>query len=562
MNRLQAFAVLLVLWAAIYLPGLGSTELKGEEGRRILPAVTMLETGDWLVPHIGGKPFLRKPPLVNWAIAASMKLTGVRDEWTARLPSALCVLALMGVMIGVSGSRTRTIFTTDVCFIASIMAMTQFGLLAKARFAGAEIEGIYVPLAAISTVLWMAWWIERRSPWILWTIPSVFLGLAMLAKGPLHLLFFYAIVICVLWRAGELRALWHPAHFLGIVVMLSIFGAWAIPYFRSEAAMDAAKVWQDQFAGRVTENVFNWKSWLLSVPQGLADQLPWLLLVPVLSTSRREWEGREQALVRGTSLALVLCFFGLLLVPGVLTRYVLPVGPPFALLLAAALAEERFAPPSRALRLWWQANLGLAGLLLLLAVAGPIAIAVTYKQIVAATGEQLPSASTLLINPILASAAAIVVGVIIIAGRRRFARPTRIAGASAAILGALALLYATDIVPFITRADDIRPTARRIDSAIPAGASVILYDPGWQPAIFYLHTPYRYAPRTEDIPPDAEFVLAKSSAEKRLAEKRPDLAVVKRIAGKDKSLSFLLLQPRSRIPNVPHPAAETSLGDR
>ena len=41
---------MLLVWAAIYLPGLGSLEIRGEEGRRILPAVTMLQTGNYLVP--------------------------------------------------------------------------------------------------------------------------------------------------------------------------------------------------------------------------------------------------------------------------------------------------------------------------------------------------------------------------------------------------------------------------------------------------------------------------------------------------------------------------------
>jgi 4-amino-4-deoxy-L-arabinose transferase-like glycosyltransferase len=159
-TRLQAFAILLALWAAIYLPGLGSTEIRGEEGRRILPAITMLETGEWIVPYVGGKPFLRKPPLMNWAIAGSMKLTGMRNEWAARLPSALAVLALAGIMIGISGPRERTPFTTDVSFIAALMVITQAGLLAKARFAGAEIEGVYVPLAGMAIVLWLGWWVQ------------------------------------------------------------------------------------------------------------------------------------------------------------------------------------------------------------------------------------------------------------------------------------------------------------------------------------------------------------------------------------------------------------------
>ena len=42
MSRARAIALVLVVWAAIYLPRLGSLEIKSEEGRRILPAVTML----------------------------------------------------------------------------------------------------------------------------------------------------------------------------------------------------------------------------------------------------------------------------------------------------------------------------------------------------------------------------------------------------------------------------------------------------------------------------------------------------------------------------------------
>src|ERR1700756_1150842 len=92
MSRPISFAVVLLCWAAIYLPGLGSLEIKGEEGRRILPAVTMLETGNYLVPQVGSEPYFRKPPLINWLVAASFELTGIRNEWTARLPSGLPAL--------------------------------------------------------------------------------------------------------------------------------------------------------------------------------------------------------------------------------------------------------------------------------------------------------------------------------------------------------------------------------------------------------------------------------------------------------------------------------------
>src|SRR3982750_4700184 len=86
--------VIFAVWAAIYLPGLGTLEIKGEEGRRILPAVTMLQTGNYIVPQVGSDPYFSKPPLVNWLVAASFELFGVRNEWAARLPSVLAVLAV------------------------------------------------------------------------------------------------------------------------------------------------------------------------------------------------------------------------------------------------------------------------------------------------------------------------------------------------------------------------------------------------------------------------------------------------------------------------------------
>jgi hypothetical protein len=49
----------------------------------------------------------------------------------------------------------------------------------------------------------------------------------------------------------------------------------------------------------------------------------------------------------------------------------------------------------------------------------------------------------------------------------------------------------------------------------------------------------------EEIPADAEFVLARAAAEKKFAEKRPDLAVRERISGKTNREQFLVYERRS-----------------
>ena len=136
MSRAATFSIVLFCWVAIYLPGLGSLEIKGEEGRRILPAVTMIDTGNYLVPQVGSEPYYRKPPLVNWLVAASFKVTGARNEWTARLPSVLSVLAVALAFVGIA----RRSLGPNGSLAAAMIWLTNFGLLEKGRMI--EIEAI------------------------------------------------------------------------------------------------------------------------------------------------------------------------------------------------------------------------------------------------------------------------------------------------------------------------------------------------------------------------------------------------------------------------------------
>jgi len=94
------------------------------------------------------------------------------------------------------------------------------------------------------------------------------------------------------------------------------------------------------------------------------------------------------------------------------------------------------------------------------------------------------------------------------------------------------------------------PIAAAIDASIPTGESLVIYDPGYLAAIFYLHTPYRYATVLEEVPDSAEWVLARGKEREKFAEKRPDLAVAKVIGGK-RGEEFLLLQGRGGIQKLP-----------
>src|SRR4051794_10229936 len=105
MSRLPPWILVTAVWAAIYLPALGSFKIRGEEGGRILPEMAMLDSGNYLVPQVGADIYFSKPPLVNWLVGGSFKLFGIRNEWTARAPSVLAGLAgLLGFFSGGGGA--------------------------------------------------------------------------------------------------------------------------------------------------------------------------------------------------------------------------------------------------------------------------------------------------------------------------------------------------------------------------------------------------------------------------------------------------------------------------
>ncbi len=335
--------LVLATWSAIFLPALGSLEIKGEEGRRILPAVQMLETGDFLVPRVGSEPYLRKPPLINWLIAGSFELFGVRNEWTARLPSALGLLAV-AVGFLVLGRRALGQWGS---LAGALMWLTCFGMVEKGRLA--EIEALYVSLSGLAFLCWLFFWWEGRSRWWIWLAPAIFLGLGLLTKGPLHLLFFYSLVAAVLWRSGELSRLWSLPHLVALLVMLGIFAAWAVPCLLVLESGEVAAIWTRQATGRISAKNTDWAKWALNIPKGILYLLPWAVLLPAVRWMR---VGDEKGLnfLRGLVPGLGLPFLLVCLLPGGLPRYTMPLLVPAVFGIALALHENALVYPRRAFR--------------------------------------------------------------------------------------------------------------------------------------------------------------------------------------------------------------------
>ena len=99
--------------------GLGDFSTKGEP-REASVAISMLESGNWVLPQVYANEFAYKPPMAHWLMAAFSYPQGYVSEFTARLPSALAFICLMGCTLVFFGRRIKF----QQAFIATLLLLT------------------------------------------------------------------------------------------------------------------------------------------------------------------------------------------------------------------------------------------------------------------------------------------------------------------------------------------------------------------------------------------------------------------------------------------------------
>ena len=125
------------------------------EGRVVETAREMLETGDWLLPHLAGKLRVQKPPLPYWAVASFWKISGTLDVALARLPGAL-LGALSALLVIDLASR---LFGDLTGVISGLVWISTYFIVDEFRKAMAD------PYLAFFTLLAVWAWIgAERTP--------------------------------------------------------------------------------------------------------------------------------------------------------------------------------------------------------------------------------------------------------------------------------------------------------------------------------------------------------------------------------------------------------------
>lgn len=237
MKNFPTYLLFVVLGSLFFIPFLGGVHLfDWDEVNFAEISREMIVTNDFLRVQVNFQPFWEKPPLFFWIQIISMKLFGI-NEFAARFPNAIIGIITLLVLyrIGSLLFNKRFGFLWSMVYFGSILPHLYFK------------SGIIDPLfnlfifSGIYYFLKFKWKKENsneltltKSQHFYLIISGLFIGLAILTKGPVAYLIVFLVLI-VYWISIRFKMFVSIPKFIGFsliaaAVMFGWFGVDIIMY--------------------------------------------------------------------------------------------------------------------------------------------------------------------------------------------------------------------------------------------------------------------------------------------------------------------------------------------
>lgn len=225
----------MVVWLALFFRLGALPLLQPDEGRNAEVAREMKESGAWLSPSYNGIAYLDKPAFYFKAVALSLAAFGDnetpphisaeafdKNQWAARLPSAVFGLALLAITF----LFCRRIHGTRCAIMAVIVIVTMPLYVVNSRTVIFDIALAFFVSAAIFAG-YRAEECEGKSRRNWYLLGALAAGLATLVKGPVGFLI-PGLVLLVFHRVEGRRGVWK--RLLAPLNLLVFFGV-TLPWF-------------------------------------------------------------------------------------------------------------------------------------------------------------------------------------------------------------------------------------------------------------------------------------------------------------------------------------------
>ncbi len=324
-----------------------------DEPREAEIAREMFASGDWVVPRFNGMPFLEKPPLAHWGVAALFTALGMPSEEWCRLPAPLWgILTILAcTWLG------SMIFDRRVGVLAGVVLATSQEFVINTHELAVD-----TPMAAGVAFALASFWaghtasLPRRRR-LFYALTAVAAGVAFLGKGPIGVaLPMIGVGAFLVWRKewGEVSRVLAPQN---LALFAAVSGPWLVMVrSRGGGAAFRALFWDNMvvrfLSGSADHAAPPWE-YAFSIFQ---VTVPWVIFIPpVVAALARPgpFEGPEGR--RGWQFLISIMLAPLLLLSLASAKrpsYLLPLMPAFAVAVAAWLEGALQRSEARWLRVW------------------------------------------------------------------------------------------------------------------------------------------------------------------------------------------------------------------
>ena len=349
-------SLLVILCVLTFFIGLGRPAITdSDEAYYAEVAREMVESGDWLTPHYNDQYRFEKPVLYYWLAALGYLLIGV-GEFAARFPSALAGL----ILVLTTYACARRWYDEATGLLAGAITATSFGYVAVARQALPDLAlacfitvGTWAALVALVTPRPVDT-NPRRRGWLI--VAGIALAGGFLTKGPVGVAL-PAIVVgpLALSRCWSEQVSGHDnartrlaqlAFEVGILALVCLL--LVVPWFAAMTTTHGVayldRFFIDENVVRFTTNRYNApRPFWYYLPILVGGLLPWspLMLLwwrPILLRLQRVTRLHPVEVWLAVWVLTPLLFYSVSI--GKQPRYILPILPPLAILLARGVSSQ------------------------------------------------------------------------------------------------------------------------------------------------------------------------------------------------------------------------------